>query len=125
MAECKAPFSRCAELDKAQLITAHCTVASCLICALAGTSLVCFKALLRRLESRGFRSDECSVATLWLHFSARCDCAYRKFFGFQDIAYGCAYGGRAVTSAAQFSSVRCGYLSAPLMGPMMGPVGRI
>ena len=68
-----------------------------------------------------------SVATsaLWL----LCGFIFRRgatartgfFFGFQDIAYGGAYGGRAVTSAAQFSSVRCGYLSAPLMGP----VGRV
>ena len=67
-----------------------------------------------------------SVATsaLWLLcgfiFRRGATCAYRKFFGFQDVTYGGAYGHWAVTPAAQFSSVRCGYLSAPLMGPV-GP----
>ena len=44
--------------------------------------------------------------------------AYRKNIGSQDTAYGGAYGHRAVTPAAQLSRVRCGYLSAPLMGPV-------
>ena len=65
-----------------------------------------------------------SVATsaLWLLcgfiFRRGATCAYRKNLGFQDTAYGGAYGHRAVTPAAQFSRVRCGYLSAPLMGPV-------
>ena len=63
-----------------------------------------------------------AASALWLLcgfiFRRGATCAYRENLRYQDIASGGAHGYRAVTSAAHFSRVRCGYLSAPLMGPV-------
>ena len=122
MAEFKAPFSRC-ELERALISTADHSTLHCSI-----MPDMCAGGHLTGVLQGPFEAWKAvvSVATsaLWLLcgfiFRRGATCAYRKNLRYQDIAYGGAYGHRAVTSAAQFSRARCGYLSAPLMGPV-GP----